>query len=124
MSNRLAQFAGEKYLSIESYRKTGEPVRTPVWFVENNDVLYVRTSEDTGKYKRVRNNPVVKIAPCYSLGKPKGDWIKAEARLASEQDAQNAYRLLEKKYGIIYRMTSIFLRRRELAILEIRVSDN
>ncbi len=124
MSSRLAQFAGQKYLSIETYRKTGEPVRTPVWFVENNGILYVRTSQDTGKYKRVRNNPAVQIVPCSGRGKPKGEWVKAEAGLASEEDSQNAYRLLEKKYGMLYRMTSMFLRRREPVILEIRVSDN
>ncbi|MGH9993211.1 MAG: PPOX class F420-dependent oxidoreductase [Nitrososphaera sp.] len=124
MSSRLSQFAGEKYLNIETYRKTGQPVRTCVWFVENNGVLYVRTSEDTGKYKRVRNNPAVQIAPCDSRGKPKGDWIKAEAKPAAGEEAQNAYSLLEKKYGMMYRMTSLFLRGRRYAILEIRASEN
>ncbi|HEX2013934.1 MAG TPA: PPOX class F420-dependent oxidoreductase, partial [Nitrososphaera sp.] len=113
-------FAGEKYLNIETYRKSGEAVRTPVWFVESGGVLYVRTSEDTGKYKRIRNNPNVSIAPCDSRGKVKGEWVKAEARQAPQEQADAAYRLMEKKYGMMYRMSRMFLRGRRYAVLEIR----
>src|SRR5438094_7404776 len=33
----VAQFAGAKYLNLETFRKTGVGVRTPVWFAR--DVL-------------------------------------------------------------------------------------
>ncbi|MGI0038027.1 MAG: PPOX class F420-dependent oxidoreductase, partial [Nitrososphaera sp.] len=112
MGELLAQFEGQKYLNMETYRKTGEPVRTPVWFVQENGVLYVRTAISTGKFKRVRNNPAVRIAPCDIRGNVKGGWVSAEARVAPTEDADEAYRLLRKKYGMIYALTTAFLRGR------------
>ena len=112
MSGMLAQFSGEKYLCIESYRKTGVPVRTPVWFVEMDGALYVRTSSDTGKYKRIRNNSHVKIAPCDMRGKVKGEWVEANAVAAPSAEEGAAFRLLKKKYGMTYVMANIFLKKR------------
>ncbi len=77
----MSHLAGEKYINLETYRKNGQGVRTPVWFVEEDNgdggnVLYVRTSDDTGKYKRVRNNPSVQIAPCDMRGSVKASGLK------------------------------------------------
>jgi len=123
MGALLAQFEGQKYLNIESYRKNGLPVRTPVWFVENNSVLYVRTAISTGKYKRIRNNPSVKIAPCDSRGNVKGDWVSAEANVTPSEQFQDIYRLLRKKYGMMYSMATAFLRGKTYVVLEIRGKD-
>jgi PPOX class probable F420-dependent enzyme len=66
----LLNLAGRKYINLETYRKNGRGVRTPVWFVESGSddgsILDVRTSDDTGKYKRIRNNPSVQIAHAIS----------------------------------------------------------
>ena len=35
----LSQFANEKYLNLETYRKNGTPVLTPVWFADENGIL-------------------------------------------------------------------------------------
>jgi hypothetical protein len=103
----LAQFAGKKYLSLETYRKTGEPVRTPVWFAESNGTLYVRTAESTGKYRRIRNNPSVRVAPCDMRGNVKGEWAAGEARIITGEEEQATYRMLAKKYWIMYKMVSL-----------------
>jgi PPOX class probable F420-dependent enzyme len=109
--------AGEKYINLETYRKDGRGVRTPVWFVESSSgdgsILYVRTSDDTGKYKRIRNNPSVQIAPC-------DKWVKGEARIASEEEKLKAFKMLEKKYGIIYKMTRMFMSRKNYVVIAIR----
>jgi uncharacterized protein len=123
MGALLAQFEGQKYLNFESYRKNGVPVRTPVWFVENNSVLYVRTAVSTGKYKRIMNNPLVKIAPCDSRGHVKGDWVSAEANVAPSEQFQDIYQLLRKKYGMMYSMATAFLRGKTYVVLEIRGKD-
>ena len=34
MPDVIAQFAGAKYLNLETFRKTGIGVRTPVWFAQ------------------------------------------------------------------------------------------
>lgn len=115
----LSQLAGEKYISIETYRKSGQPVRTPVWFAESGGILYVRTSDDTGKYKRIRNDSSVQVAPCGMRGKVKGEWVKAEARIVSDDEKERAYKMLEKKYGLIYKMSRIFLGGRNYVVLAI-----
>jgi uncharacterized protein len=117
----LAQFAGEKYLSLETLRKSGKEVRTPVWFVENNGMLYVRTAKDTGKYKRILNNKSVRIVPCDMRGKVKGEWTGAEANVAQEDEARQAYQLLEKKYGLIYKMARAFLGGKDYVIIAVKV---
>lgn len=122
----MLNLAGEKYINLETYRKNGRGVRTPVWFVESgsgdSSILYVRTSDDTGKYKRIRNNPSVQIAPCDMRGSVKGEWIKGEARIASEEEKLKAFKMLEKKYGMIYKMTRIFRSRKNYVVIAIRIA--
>jgi uncharacterized protein len=122
----LSHLAGEKYINLETYRKNGQGVRTPVWFVERDkddgSVLYVRTSDDTGKYKRVRKNPLVQIAPCDMRGTVKGKWIKGEARIAGEEEKLKAFKMLEKKYGLLYKMTRIFLLSKNYVVIAIHVT--
>jgi PPOX class probable F420-dependent enzyme len=117
----LSQFAGEKYINVETYRKNGQGVRTPVWFIESDGILYVRTADDTGKYKRIRNNPSVQIAPCNMRGSVKGKWVKGEARIASEDEKLKAFKMLEKKYGMIYKMSRTFLLSKNYVVIAIRL---
>jgi PPOX class probable F420-dependent enzyme len=102
--DKLSQFAGKKHISLETYRKTGDPARTPVWFVEENGELFVRTDSDTGKIKRIRNNPRVRIATCNMRGTVKGTWIDAEARMIEPESSEHIFSLLRKKYGMPYRL--------------------
>ena len=51
------EFQGQKYVSLVTFRKNGVPVYTPLWFAEQDGKLYVQTRNDSGKYKRIRNNP-------------------------------------------------------------------
>ena len=102
--DKLSQFAGKKHISIETYRKTGEPVRTPVWFVEENGELFVRTDSDTGKIKRIRNNPRVRVATCNMRGTIKGTWVDGEARIIEPEPSKRVFSLLKKKYGMSYRI--------------------
>jgi uncharacterized protein len=117
----LSQFAGEKYINVETYRKNGQGVRTPVWFIESDGILYVRTADDTGKYKRIRNNPSVQIAPCDMRGSVKGKWVKGEARIASEEEKLKAFKMLEKKYGMIYKMSRMFMSSKNYVVIAIRL---
>jgi len=96
--NAVDRFAGHKYLNLETYRKSGAGVRTPVWFAEKNGALYLYTLADSGKVKRIRNNPRVRAVPSNSRGSPLGEWIEGEARILPPEEAQAANRLLTQKY--------------------------
>src|SRR5215510_11774804 len=98
MSNEnLAQFARRKYINLESYRRDGSGVRTPLWFVEDNGVLYFYTVAHSYKVNRIRNNPRVRVVPCDMRGKVKGDWVDATARRLDEAEARHANELLNRK---------------------------
>lgn len=97
----LSLFEGEKVISLETYRKNGEPVRTPVWFLEENGILYVHTDDSTGKVKRIRKNPKVRVAPSHFRGKPKAHYLDARAELeTSPETVKRYYSQIYKKYGL------------------------
>lgn len=78
----LSQFAGKHYVCVETFKRDGQGVRTPLWFIEENGALYVWTMANSGKAKRIRNNPKVRVVPSTARGRPRGNWIDAEAHLA------------------------------------------
>jgi len=100
MSN-LEEIESEKCISLETYRKNNQPVRTPVWFVIKDDLIYVVTRDQTGKAKRLRNNQQVKIATCNFKGKIKGQWISGTAKILTEDETKDAVKWRNKKYGFM-----------------------
>jgi PPOX class probable F420-dependent enzyme len=115
-------FAGHKYMNLETFRKNGAGVRTPVWFAEKDGVLYVYTLSHSGKIKRNRNNPRVRIVPSDMRGRPLAEWMDGEARLIPAEEAQAANRLLNKKYLVkrLFDWTSK-LRRAQRAYFAVKV---
>jgi len=97
----LDQFRKRSYLNLETYRKNGQAVPTPVWFVQDGGLLYVRTFASSGKVKRVRNNSRVRVVPCDYRGKPRGEWVEGQAQLVDEPEAERINQLLKKKYGLV-----------------------
>ena len=92
------EISGQKYISLTSFRKTGAPVRTPLWFAEGGGKLYFMTRNDSWKYKRIRNNPGVLVAPCTIRGKITGADFKATARILPNEQWQAAKELIKRKY--------------------------
>lgn len=86
----------EKYIDLVTYRKSGAPVHTPVWFAEYQGRLYVMTRSDSGKAKRLRNNPRVEVAPATIRGKRTGPGAAGTARVS--EDAELGQKLIRKKY--------------------------
>src|SRR6516162_10097684 len=114
MPDAIAQFDKTKYFSLETFRKTGAGVRTPVWFASNTrstgamTTFYVYTLPDSGKVKRIRNNPKVRIAPCNMRGDVRGAWLDAQARMCSGDEVDKGQSLLIQKYGLAKRIGDFF----------------
>jgi PPOX class probable F420-dependent enzyme len=125
MSDGLKQFTKQSYLNLETFRKNGEGVRTPVWFWEDGGVLYVRTEDGSGKVKRTRRNPQVRVTPCKMDGTPVGEWVEAEARLVDEVEAERINHGLKKKYGLMKTFFDLMggARKHPQATLAIQVRD-
>ena len=126
----LAAFRDHKYISLETFKKSGEGVKTPVWFAADpaSDLsgegarLYMYTIGNTGKVKRIRNNPHVKIAPCTLKGEVLGDWTEANAEILTGETASQAMKLLNKKYFPLKQLLGFFalFSRRERIVMAIR----
>jgi len=97
-NSRFEQFGTEKYISLETFKKNGQGVKTPVWFVLHNGALYIYTEADSWKVKRIRNNPRVRVAKCDIRGNVKGEFMDATATLIEGDERMVADKLLDKKY--------------------------
>lgn len=97
----LEEIKSEKYIALETYRKNGESVKTPVWFVINDDLVHVVTRSHTGKVKRLQNNPKVKFALCTIKGKITGEWISGTVKILDENQTKNTIEMRDKKYGFM-----------------------
>lgn len=126
MDNALSQFLGKKYMSLETFRKSGEGVRTPVWFAQEGDGLYVTTLSTTGKARRIRNISRVRIAPCDRSGNVEGEWVEGQAKLLGGEDAKKANRLLNEKYGLAKRAFSVAYNfaKGDPTLIEVRPADD
>ena len=115
----------ENYISLETLRKNNQSVRTPVWFVIDNDLLYVITREKTGKVKRIKNNPNVKIAPCTFTGKIIGNWISGTAKRVYGGEFKKAIELRKKKYGFKAKIAELVSRGKgDLIVFSIKLESD
>ena len=125
MDEKLKQFEGKSYLNLESFRRNGAGVKTPVWFTQENGTIYVRTVAGSGKVKRIKNNGSIQIVPCEGNGNPIGEWVKAQAVEATDPEtAELVGRLLEKKYGVVQVKAfaaATALRREKYTVLKIHL---
>jgi len=75
---------GHRYVSLATVRRSGAEVKTPVWFAAADGRLYVFTAGDSGKVKRLRHSPRVRLAPCDARGRVRGAWRDGTGRLVTE----------------------------------------
>jgi PPOX class probable F420-dependent enzyme len=90
-----------KYACLTTFRKSGTPVPTAVWFARNpdEDGLYLMSLRNAGKLKRLARNPRVAIAPSTALGKPLGPAMPGKVRFLAADEASLAARAFAQKYG-------------------------
>ena len=101
----FSRFRKEEFLSLETYRKNGETIKSPMWFAQDNDALYLWTMADSSKVKRIRNNPHVNIAPCKRMGEVTGEWLTAHATIDdSPIMVAQVEAMLLKKIGLLFRI--------------------
>jgi uncharacterized protein len=95
-----AAIHGRKYISLATHRRNGTAVRTPIWFAESDGKLVFMTRNDSWKYKRIRNNPQVSVAPCNMKGKINGPDFAGTARALPPDQWQRAKQAINHKYWL------------------------
>ncbi len=95
------------FARLTTFRKSGAPVATTIWFAEHDGKVVFLTGPETGKAKRIRRNPLVRFAPSTARGQVKGPEVRGRARLLAGFEAAEAHRLLAAKYGIQFRLLQL-----------------
>ena len=94
----------QDFISITTFRRDGTPVATPMWVVGSAGHLYLWTGSQTGKVKRIRNNPAVTLAPCTRTGRMTGSAVPATARLLATSERPDLWPSFPAKYGWTLRL--------------------
>lgn len=120
----FAYLEGHSYINLTTFRKNGEPVSTPLWFAFHEGKLHATTEPDSGKMKRIRNNPSVLLAPCNAWGKEKGPRVEGLARSVEDEPTAEAEAALYNKYRLGLGLFQLF-GQHEIGkvVLEIRPAD-
>jgi PPOX class probable F420-dependent enzyme len=95
---------GHRYCLLTTFRKSGEPIPTPVWFGLADGKVYFRTEAAVGKVKRIRNDPRVRVAPCTVRGRPLGPPAEGLARVLGPEDSERAEHAIASNYGLARRL--------------------
>lgn len=109
------QIRKAKFICLETYKKSGEAVRTPVWFAFEGDLIYFHTPAKSGKVKRLRRNPKVRVAPCSRFGKIEGDWFEGVATELSKDETERVIKLVTSRLGSIDKIISLLHRKNRVA---------
>jgi uncharacterized protein len=118
----FVSLAGHKNALLITYRKDGQGVPSPVWFGrDEQDRVYFDTEEASGKVKRIRNNPQVRLAPCDLRGKPLGPSAVGIARVLDPVESEHAERTIAANYGIARRLYEGMSARLRVSIVYVEV---
>jgi PPOX class probable F420-dependent enzyme len=107
------RLAGERYIVLTTYRRNGDPVETPVWVAADDGELLVWTERKSGKVKRLRRNPAVRVQAGDLRGRTKhGAAVAGRARVLDDAGSELVRRAIARKYGLLGRVTMFFSRLR------------
>jgi uncharacterized protein len=118
----FAHFDGHHYLALITFRKSGAPVVTPVWFIHQSDHVVIWTSVNSGKAKRLRNNPLVRLGPSNHGGKLLGNIIQGQASFVPEHEAAGLKQAFQAKYGWLYGLFALIWKLQRQAHTYIKIA--
>lgn len=95
--------SGEDFYALTTFRNDGTAVSTPVWMAPWQGRLYAYTPGRSGKVRRLRRDPRVRVAPCDFHGEPAGEATGGTARVLPDAQLATATSALTAKYGWRFR---------------------
>jgi uncharacterized protein len=123
-SEPLATLVGHHDMALQTRKRDGTWVSTPVNPLVEDDHVYFRTWHTSGKVKRLRNFPDVRFAPSTARGHPTGPWLRGRAVLLDGDDATHAATLINRRYPVLQGVAvRLYHRLRRYRTLHYRISD-
>lgn len=98
----LQPFVGQRTILLQTKKRDGTWVDTPVNVAVRGEHAYIRTYAKAWKSKRLKNFPEVRFCPSTLRGKPIGTIVLARARLLTGEEAREAAGLLAHKHPLLH----------------------
>ena len=93
-------FARDEYINLETFKRDGTGVKTPVWAAPLDGTLVVVSTGTAYKVKRLRRDPRIRVAACDFRGRVRGEWRDGTGKVLDEPaDIARAQAALRRKYG-------------------------
>ena len=98
----LCHLVEQKTVLLETFRRDGTAVGTPVSIAIDGPRAVIRTFERAGKTRRLRRDPNARVTPCSGRGTPTGPPLRARCRRLEGGEARTAAGLLRRKYPLLH----------------------
>jgi PPOX class probable F420-dependent enzyme len=96
--------ADARFVSLTTFRRSGEPVSTPVWVASDGDALLVLTPRGSGKVRRLRQDPRVELRPCGRFGAVPAGAVTVRGTAQVLDDPRPARTAVARKYPVEHRV--------------------
>ena len=118
----IEHFNNHQYLNLETFRRNGQGVKTPVWFAQDGEALRIWTEAGSGKAKRIRREGSVRLTPSTAAGEPLGEWTSGTATvLESKEEVARTAALFRKKYGVMFNLFGLMGKMRRATYITITI---
>jgi len=120
----VAMLQGHHDMVLETRKRDGSWVATPVNPLVEDDHVFFRTWHTSGKAKRLRNFAEVRFAPSSASGRPTGPWLRGHATLLDDEGSAHAAALINRRYPVLQGVAvRLYHRLRRYHTLHYRIDD-
>jgi uncharacterized protein len=119
LTGAFERLAGARYVQLSTFRRSGEAVPTPVWPVAGDGRIYAVSGASSGKVKRIRANPRVRLAACTQRGRVVGPTVEGRARVMAAEEGEWVRAARRRGHPVLARLLELANRargEREVAI--------
>ena len=95
---------GDRFFALQTFRRDGSAVTTPIWLSPGGAGWVGYTPGRSGKVRRIRRDPRVRVASCDADGVVRGPWWEGRARVLPADRLGAATGPLRRKYGLAFRV--------------------
>jgi len=115
----LATLARSGTALLTTFRRTGQPVTSPVSLAVRKGRAYFVTAADSGKAKRLAHTVGIELTPCTAAGTPLGGTVAGRAREIIG-GARPAFRGVMRPTGPLFWSWVLYrIRRHDMSLYEV-----
>jgi PPOX class probable F420-dependent enzyme len=113
-----ASLAAAEFVALTTYRSDGTPVTTPVWIAPDGGRLVIWTAARSGKTRRLRRTPHIRLAPSDYHGTVLGESVSGTGAVLDRGALPRARSAMTAKYSWKFRYFAALIRLVQLTRLD------